>query len=630
MNNPNALIKKWLSCILFIFLDAVLILLAMYLSVLFYYSGNIPPQQLAAFVRYSGFAAGIAVILLSLFGLYNHIWKYSLTISELIEIAIACFASAVGMIAASYFLLHTLLPWAIYTNFILFSTILISMLRLCPYLPKFVRNNLLKGGKTKRLLIVGAGSAGVMVIDYLRSDGYSYGKPVALVDDNSSKHGMKVHGVVVRGACSAIPEIVERFKIDEILLAIPSATLQERKRILGYAAEAKRRVTTLPPVEDIKVEGVSREMIRDLDLHELLARPEIQVNHAKSTMYIRGKTVLVTGGGGSIGSELCRQAAKCKPRKLVIFDVYENNAFDLYNELHAKYPDLDIQVRIGSVRDMIRMREIFEEFRPEIVFHAAAHKHVPLMEENPREAVKNNIFGTLNTAQCAVDYKAERFVLLSTDKAVNPTNIMGATKRVSELIMQHINKKSDFTKLAAVRFGNVLGSNGSVIPTFKKQIAQGGPVTVTHPDITRYFMTIPEAAQLVVQAGAIAKDGEIFVLDMGDPVRIDDLARNIIRLSGFTPDVDIKVEYTGLRPGEKLYEELYCMDENNTMTKTENNKIFVLQPTELDEEDFWNKIEQLRVECNNSQADIRGLLKALVPTFKEQKECNCTETKNTQ
>lgn len=619
MKKTEAIIKKWGSCALFICIDLILLFLAMHLALIIFTKGEISNYTRIIFFRYHAAAAGITVVIFACMGIYNHIWKYSATLTEMFQIAVVTAISTLGLyLTGSLINTGLTLELSYYLNYMLIAIIFIMGFRLCLYLPRLIKTRIESRKSSKRLLIIGAGAAGAMLIDYMRGDGYAYGRPIAVVDDDPAKQGMRVHGIPVRSGCEDMISVANRFSIDEIMLAIPSATDEERQRILKLAAQTGRKVTTLPPLEEID-DTVSLDMIRDIDPQELLPRPEIVINQGLILSYLKDRTVLVTGGGGSIGSELCRQAALCGLKQLVIFDIYENNAFELMNELKARQPELNVCIRIGSVRDMTRMREIFEEFHPEVVFHAAAHKHVPLMEDNSKEAVKNNVFGTLNTARCAQEYGAEHFVLLSTDKAVNPTNVMGATKRVSELIMQHLNLEQGKTKFAAVRFGNVLGSNGSVIPTFKRQIAAGGPVTVTHPEITRYFMTIPEAARLVVQAGALADGGEIFVLDMGQPVYIDDLARNMIRLSGFTPDVDIKIEYTGLRPGEKLYEELYNDDESNKMTKTENNKIFVLQPVEFDQQLFWKHIGQLK-DAVQENKEVRNYLKLIVPNFTEPEE----------
>ncbi len=464
-----------------------------------------------------------------------------------------------------------------------------------------------------RVMIVGAGDMGMIIIKELEANNYRKGKPIIAVDDNPFKKGQSIRGIPVKGNCNSIPELAEKYRIDTIIVCIPSAEDKRLNEILNICVSTGCKLKISPSVLEM-VEGTESK-IRDVSITDLLSRPEVKLD-TKICKYITGKTVMVTGGGGSIGSELCRQISKYSPGTIVVFDIYENNAYVLKNQLDKYYKGFpQIEIRIGSVRDEDRLREIYEEFHPDVVFHAAAHKHVPLMEDSPKEAVKNNIFGTYNTAKLAVEYGVEKFVSISTDKAVNPTNVMGATKRVTEMIIQYFEREcKNSTKFAAVRFGNVLGSSGSVIPLFTEQIKHGGPVTVTHPDITRYFMTIPEAAQLVVQAGGMAEGGEIFVLDMGEPVKILTLAENLISLSGYKPYVDIDIDFTGLRPGEKLYEELVLEDEVDDRKMTANNKIFVTSPVKMDDELFISQLEGLRM-ADSSQ--IRDLLKIIVPNFKE-------------
>lgn len=473
-----------------------------------------------------------------------------------------------------------------------------------------------KNGKANRIMIVGAGNMGMIIINELQAGNYAKGKPVVAVDDSRQKLGKTIRGVPVKGKCDDIPVLAAKYKIDTIVMCIPSADSERQNEILKIAIDTGCRVKTSPSLSEMQDEG-KEVKIRDVSISDLLARPEIKLDN-KICSYIRDEVVLVTGGGGSIGSELCRQVAKYNPKKIVVFDIYENNAYMLKMQMEAYLDGTpEIIVRIGSVRDKARLTAVFEELKPTLVFHAAAHKHVPLMEDAPGEAVKNNIFGTFNVAQTAVEYGVKRFVSISTDKAVNPANVMGATKRVTEMVIQYFQRKcGGRTTFAAVRFGNVLGSSGSVIPIFKQQIADGGPVTVTHPDITRYFMTIPEASQLVAQAGGLARGGEIFVLDMGEPVKILTLAENLIRLSGYKPYSEIPIEFSGLRPGEKLYEELVLEEENNERQLTCNNKIFVTKPLQVDDNWFEEKLEELK------QADaqnVRRLLKEIVPNFKEQK-----------
>ncbi len=464
----------------------------------------------------------------------------------------------------------------------------------------------------KRIMIVGAGTSGSVILKEMTTSSLVNGCVVCFVDDDKNKAGKFLNGVPVAGNRNDIPRLAEEYKIDEIYIAIPSASAKERKAIIEICRETGCQVKILPGIYQLINGEVSIAKLRNVEIEDLLGRDPIRVNLDEIMGYVSGKVVLVTGGGGSIGSELCRQVASHNPKQLIIFDIYENNAYDIQLELKEKYPDLDLVVLIGSVRNTHRIETVFEKYRPDIVYHAAAHKHVPLMEDSPNEAIKNNVFGTYKTAKAADKYGTSRFVLISTDKAVNPTNIMGASKRMCEMVVQMMNARSK-TDFVAVRFGNVLGSNGSVIPLFKKQIEQGGPVTVTHPDIIRYFMTIPEAVSLVLQAGAYARGGEIFVLDMGEPMKILDLAKNLIRLSGYTPDVDIPIVFTGLRPGEKLYEELLMNEEG--MQDTPNKLIHIGKPIEFDMERFEGQLEELYVTANEDGDGIREDVMRIVGTY---------------
>ena len=465
-----------------------------------------------------------------------------------------------------------------------------------------------------RVMVVGAGEMGSMVIKDMKTAPESKGIPVVAIDDDKSKRGTRIHGVKVAGGRESIPRMAGRYNVDQIVLAIASAKKEDRQDILSICAKTGCKLKTVPALYEILEGDMEHPAVRDVDILDLLGRDEVDLNVEEISGYLKNKTVLVTGGGGSIGSELCRQIAHFHPKRLIIFDIYENNAYDLQNELLMKFPNLNLEVLIGSVRDRARVEHVFEVCRPDVVFHAAAHKHVPLMELSPGEAVKNNVFGTLNVAQACDKYGVKRMVMISTDKAVNPTNIMGATKRICELIIQYCSRHSKNTDYMAVRFGNVLGSNGSVIPLFKRQIAAGGPVTVTHPDIIRYFMTIPEAARLVIQAGGMAHGGEIFILDMGEPVKIVDLVRNLIRLSGLEPDVDIKIKYTGLRPGEKLYEEL-LLDSEGGCQKTSHQLIYIGKPIPFDEETFLADLESLRKVAGVDNVKMVELVHRLVPTY---------------
>lgn len=475
-------------------------------------------------------------------------------------------------------------------------------------------------GSCKRVLVVGAGGAGALVANEYKKNPQYKKKVVAFVDDSWVKKGIYVSGIKVLGDRYDIPTVVEEQRIDEIIIAISELNEVELKKILDECKKTTAQVKIMPGVSEVIDGKFSVKKIRDVDVEDLLGREPIKLDFSGISSYIENKVIMVTGGGGSIGSELCRQIARFNPKELIIFDIYENNAYDLQNELLRKYENLNLKTLIGSVRDRKRLNNIFKEYRPQVVFHAAAHKHVPLMEDSPGEAIKNNVLGTLNTSELASEYGVERFVLISTDKAVNPTNVMGATKRMCEMVIQSIDKESD-TEFVAVRFGNVLGSNGSVVPLFKKQIAEGGPVTLTHKDITRYFMTIPEASQLVLQAGAYAKGGEIFVLDMGQPVKIYDLAENLIRLSGYIPNDEIEIKITGLRPGEKLYEEL-LMDEEG-LSETPHKKIFIGKPGEFKLIKVKNNINELLdvVKLGNKEK-LREKLQEVVPTYKNPDEDN--------
>ena len=481
------------------------------------------------------------------------------------------------------------------------------------FLSVFKRTLTVQKCDKKRVMVVGGGEAGLALIkEILTSDKINY-KPVCIVDDDEHLQGKHIYDVKVAGSTKDVKEICEKYEVDEIILAMPSVSKKITSVILERCRECNRPVKILPGIYQLVNGQITVSQLRSVDIADLLGREQIRVDLNEIMGYIQGKVVMVTGGGGSIGSELCRQIAVKNPKQLIILDIYENNAYDIEQELKRKYPNLVLLTLIASIRDKKKIDTVFEKYRPDIVFNAAAHKHVPLMETSPNEAVKNNVFGTLNVARAADTYGVKTFVQISTDKAVNPTNIMGATKRICEMIIQTIGKHSKNTNFVAVRFGNVLGSNGSVIPLFKKQIAEGGPVTVTHKDIIRYFMTIPEAVSLVLQAGAYAKGGQIFVLDMGEPVRIYDLAYNLIKLSGLTPNEDIEIKCTGLRPGEKLFEERLMEEEG--LQKTENGLISIAKPIPLDEEFFWVRIEQLYKAAYDESEEMKDKVKELVPTY---------------
>ena len=473
-----------------------------------------------------------------------------------------------------------------------------------------------KESKAERVMIIGAGDSGSVLIKELKNSALSNQVPVCVIDDNANKIGRALYGVPIVGGRNDIIEKAAEYNIDTIIFAIPTASGANRKAILNIAKETGCKLRTIPGMYQLAKGEVSISRVRNVELNDLLGRDPITVDNETVFNMIKGKTILVTGGGGSIGSELCRQIASHEPKQLIIFDIYENNAYEIQQELIRKYRGrgLNLVTLIGSVRNTHRITTVMQEYKPDIVFHAAAHKHVPLMEDSPNEAIKNNVMGTYKTAKAAAMAGVKKFVLISTDKAVNPTNIMGATKRICEMIIQMMERETPNTSFVAVRFGNVLGSNGSVIPLFKKQIAEGGPVTVTHKDINRFFMTIPEAVSLVLQASYYAKGGEIFVLDMGEPVKIDDMARNLIKLSGLRPDVDIKIEYTGLRPGEKLYEEKLMAEEG--MQMTDNKLIFIGKPIDMDDEWFKKKLVELDEDSKADDKNIKEIVHEIVPTYK--------------
>ena len=567
----------------------------------------------------------IHTISFKLFKCYSSLWRYAGE-EEMVSILLACIVYVIPVYIA-----HRLIGIDYSILFYAVSTILIigytGGLRLVYRTGRRFKTRMVVSQDSQRVLVVGAGSAGQMIINELKENPQLKKVPVGIIDDDINKIGRVIHNVKILGNTSQVKEIVEKENVDEIILAMANVDKARKSEIINICKETKCKLKTIPGIYEIIDGKVDIKKIRDVDIEDLLGREPIKVNMEEMSGYIEERTVLVTGGGGSIGSELCRQIASFNPKHLIIVDNYENNAYAIQQELIRKYEGkLNLSTIIASIREYKRMDEIFNEYKPDVVFHAAAHKHVPLMENSPSEAIKNNIFGTLNVARLADAYKVKRMVLISTDKAVNPTNIMGATKRAAEMIIQTINKNSE-TEFVAVRFGNVLGSNGSVIPLFKKQIAEGGPVTITHPDIIRYFMTIPEAVQLVLQAGAMAKGGEIFILDMGEPVKIVDLANNLIRLSGFEPGVDIKIEYSGLRPGEKLYEELLMSEEG--LTKTVNSKIFIGKPVEFDTKKVMYHLEMLKKIVDNEDVElIDSVMRAFVTTYVRPEDVNGGEQSN--
>lgn len=565
------------------------------------------------FHKYYIVVAILSLIVFYFMRMYTSLWTYA-GMNEMVNIAVACVISSILQIVVATYIIPfgSTMPRSYYLLYGGFLFVLEFISRFAyRALRSFINHRAEQRMKTN-VMVVGGGNAGEMLIREITNSCYVNKRVVCIVDDTPSKIGRYIHGIKVVGNRHAIPRAVKEYDVHEIMIAIPSASAQEIKEILDICKETGCELKRLPGIYQLVNGDISVAKLKEVDVNDLLGREPVSVDISSIMDYVSGKVVLVTGGGGSIGSELCRQIAAHNPKRLVIVDIYENTTYDVQNELKRKFPNLNLAVLIASVRNTKRIDLIFETYRPDIVYHAAAHKHVPLMEDSPNEAVKNNVLGTWKVVQAADKWRVKRFVMISTDKAVNPTNIMGATKRVCEMIVQTYNNRSR-TEFVAVRFGNVLGSNGSVIPLFKKQIEQGGPVTVTHPDIIRYFMTIPEAVSLVLQAGAYAKGGEIFILDMGDPVRIADLARNLILLSGHKPDVDIRIEFTGLRPGEKLYEEKLMAEEG--MQKTENKLIHIGYPIQLDEDKFLMQLENLRNYVVEEPEDIREWIREIVPTY---------------
>ncbi|MBS6559189.1 MAG: polysaccharide biosynthesis protein [Clostridiales bacterium] len=570
---------------------------------------NIDQKYISELLSYTLINTVITLGIFWVFRLYHSLWKFA-SIDELVNIIFAIIASEIVQYIGMK-LLHIEMPRSYFPLDLIFMLGFITCSR---FAYRFLRraSNQYHAEGTHKTMIIGAGDAANIIIKEIINSSYLEGKVVCAIDDDKSKIGKYIQGVKIVGNRNTILENVEKFGITDIIIAMPSASQKVTHDILNICKETSCKLKILPGVYQLINEEVSVSRLKNVEIEDLLGRDPIETNLDEVMNYVSGKVVMVTGGGGSIGSELCRQVVKYKPKQLVIIDIYENNAYDIQMELKRNYPELNLVVLIASIRNTKRMNQIFEKYHPEIIYHAAAHKHVPLMEDSPNEAIKNNVYGTLKIVRAADRYGVKRFIQISTDKAVNPTNIMGASKRLCEMIIQAYNNRSN-TEFVAVRFGNVLGSNGSVIPLFKKQIAEGGPVTVTHPDIIRYFMTIPEAVALVLQAGTYAKGGEIFVLDMGSPVKIDDMARNLIRLSGYTPDRDIQIKYTGLRPGEKLYEEL-LMDEEG-MKETANKRIHIGQPIKFDEDVFFEKLDKVCEEATDESDHIRELVQDLVPTY---------------
>ncbi len=610
MKNRKTVIK----ILLFILYDVVAANLSSVLSILVL---NIGISNIFSRMYVAVLAINSAMLLAVFFALraYRSLSAY-MSVFDAIKAGFGCFTVTAAHYAAMIVLMRYQ-PWM--NGYILIYLLLLTVFVLIPRFAVRVYNSVeayisnVRGHGGIPTMIVGAGDAGITLLREMENSDKLDFSVKCLVDDDVSKIGTYVYGVRVAGNRDKIPELVQKYGIKEIYIAMPSCEGHVVDEITAICKQTGCRVKSLPGIYQFVSGEVTQRAYKEISIEDLLARKAVKVDLDKIMAYVSDKVVMVTGGGGSIGSELCRQIAAHAPHRLIIVDIYENNAYDIQQELLAKYPMLDLKVLIASVRDEKRMEKIFETYHPQIVYHAAAHKHVPLMEESPNEAIKNNVFGTFKTAKLADKYGVKKFVLISTDKAVNPTNVMGATKRICEMIVQSFDKKSQ-TEFVAVRFGNVLGSNGSVIPLFKKQIAAGGPVLVTHPDIIRYFMTIPEAVALVIQAGAYAHGGEIFVLDMGKPVKILDLAENIIRLSGYVPYKDIDIKFTGLRPGEKLYEEMLMEEEG--LQETENKLIHIGKPIEMDEDKFFEQLGELKRILEDEPTNARLLISKIVPTYK--------------
>ncbi len=599
----------------FLFLtDTFLLNACVYLSLIMRFDVgivSIEPQYISNYVENVLPYTIMSLLIFWLFRLYHSLWQYA-SIAEVYRIAEACIIVEVVHFLSNK-IMGNMLPRSCYFNAAIYLIIAICASRFMYRMIRTVLNKYRNIKTSNNVMIIGAGEATNVIMREIQNSSYLANSNIAcIIDDDRRKVGKYIRGVKVIGTRDKIKEAAKLYDIDEIIFAIPSASNEVKRDILNICKETDCTLKILPGVYQMVDGEINVNSIRNVDVLDLLGRDPIEVDIESIMDYVKDKVIMVTGGGGSIGSELCRQLVSHKPKQLIIFDIYENNAYDIQQELKINYPDANVVTLIGSIRNVSRLESVFAQYKPDIVYHAAAHKHVPLMEVSPDEAVKNNVVGTWNVARMADKYGVKKFVMISTDKAVNPTNVMGATKRICEMIVQTYNEISK-TDFVAVRFGNVLGSNGSVIPLFKRQIEAGGPVTVTDPNIIRYFMTIPEAVSLVLQAGAYAKGGEIFILDMGEPVKIDDLAKNLIRLSGYTLGVDMEIKYTGLRPGEKLYEELLMKEEG--LQETDNKLIHIGKPIEFDKENFFDNLEKLKEEAYSETGNIRESLKKVVDTY---------------
>lgn len=611
---------KMVRVTLLIIYDVLAVALAEFLALWtrFEFSvSHITQEYMEHALKYTLINVIVTIAVFAFMKLYTSLWQYA-SVQEMLNVFIACLLAAGSQSVGMHMMMWSM-PRSYYILYFFFFLALICMSRFFYRGVRVVRNSYVMGKDSEAVttMVIGAGDTASSLIKDMNNSQVVRNRVVCVIDADSRKIGSSILGAPIVGNDGKIREAAEKYGVKEIFIAIPNLSAARKKKIIELCKDTGCKLKILPSVAQLVNDEVTVSKFREVEIEDLLGREPVKTNLDEVMGYIANRVVLVTGGGGSIGSELCRQIAAHHPKQLMILDIYENTTYDLQMELRHDFPELNLIVLIGSVRNTHRVDMIFKQYHPDIVFHAAAHKHVPLMEENPNEAVKNNVFGTLNVARAAGENGTSRMVLISTDKAVNPTNIMGATKRICEMIIQGIGRKYPKTNYVAVRFGNVLGSNGSVIPLFKKQIEEGGPVTVTDKNIIRYFMTIPEAVSLVLQAGAYAKGGEIFVLDMGEPVKIDDMARNLIRLSGFEPDVDIPIVYTGLRPGEKMYEE--CLRKEEGLQKTANDLIFIGKPIEFDEEKFFGELVELKKLAYEDGTDIKQAVREIVPSYQGTK-----------
>lgn len=609
--------KQWIvRALMLAFVDICCVASAFFFALMirfeFVYS-RIPMEYLDNYLYVMPVYIVITLMIFYICRLYHSIWRFA-SISEFLRIIIS-FIVLIPVSCLFQWKLEAKMPYAFWIIGWMVSFALTTASRFAYRLIRTGQKMFEQKSNSfaeERVMVIGAGNAGQLLIRELIMSSHLSAKACCIIDDNPAKKGRFLDGIPIVGNRHDIPEMVVKYNINKIIYAVPTTAGKDRKEILNICKDTGCQVQVIPGIYQMVDGKVSVSNLRPVSIEDLLGRDEVVVDNDQIHSFLEGKVIMVTGGGGSIGSELCRQIARENPKKLLIFDIYENNAYEIQQELRRKYPNVHFETLIGSVRNTNRLESIFKEYKPDVIYHAAAHKHVPLMEESPNEAIKNNVFGTYKLSKAAAEFGVKKFVLISTDKAVNPTNIMGASKRLCEMIIQMMNRNTD-TDFVAVRFGNVLGSNGSVIPLFKKQIEEGGPVTVTDPRIIRYFMTIPEAVALVLQAGLYAKGGEIFVLDMGDPVKIVDMARNLIRLSGYEPDVDIKIKYTGLRPGEKLYEEMLMSEEG--LKETPNKLIHIGQPIEMDDELFAKQLSELEKACKAERSDIKQIVADIVKTY---------------